>query len=130
MIEMCRSGRELSPSPAATSLAILAALTMAAASSMLGFLFHGQLHVCRGIGGISNAIGLNYHLVNVVALRALKGVEVETDPRGHDASEHHVCTALWASRAMDVNVDVVGQVGFLHDAFPSRRRERNTLCHR
>jgi hypothetical protein len=32
---------------------------------------------------------------------------------------------------MDVNVDVVWQeMGSLHDAFPLRRRERNTLCHR
>ena len=69
--------------------------------------------------------------MSVVALRALKGVEVETHTCGHDASEHHVSMALCASRAMDVKVDVVRQeIGFLHDAFPSRRRERNTLCHR
>ena len=55
--------------------------------------------------------------MNVVALRALEHVEVETHACGHDASEHHVSMALWASGAMDVNVDVVRQqIGFLHDA--------------
>ena len=55
--------------------------------------------------------------MNVFALRALKGVEVETHACGHDASEHHVSMALSASRAMNVKVDVVRQeIGFLHDA--------------
>ena len=55
--------------------------------------------------------------MNVVALKALKGVEVETHTCGHDANEHHVSMAISASRAMDVKVDVVGQeIGFLHDA--------------
>ena len=51
------------------------------------------------------------------AVRALKGLEVETHACGHDASEHHVSIALPARRAMDVKVDVVRQeIGFLHDA--------------
>ena len=55
--------------------------------------------------------------MNVFALGALKGVEVETHACGHDASEHHVSIALSASRAMNVKVDVVRQeIGFLHDA--------------
>jgi hypothetical protein len=41
----------------------------------------------------------------------------KTHTRRHDASEHHVSVALWASRAMDLEVDVVWQeIGFLHDA--------------
>ena len=44
-------------------------------------------------------------------------MEVETHACGHDASEYHVGMALWASRAMDVDADVVRQgIGFLHDA--------------
>jgi hypothetical protein len=55
--------------------------------------------------------------VNVVALRALKRAEVETHACRHDAGKHHVGMALWASRAMDLSVDVIGQeIGFLHDA--------------
>ena len=54
--------------------------------------------------------------MNVFALGALKGVEVETHACGHDASEHHVSMALSASRAMNVKVDVVRQeIGLLHD---------------
>ena len=55
--------------------------------------------------------------MNVVALRALKRADIETHTCRHDASEHHVSAALWASRATDVKVDVVRQeIGFLHDA--------------
>jgi hypothetical protein len=70
--------------------------------------------------------------VNVVALGALKRAEAETQSRGHDASEHHVITALGASRAMDVSVNVVGPGTKLgHDAsLKQAGRERNTLCHR
>ena len=54
--------------------------------------------------------------MNVVALRALKGAEVEPHACRHDASEHHMSIALSADRAMDVNVDVFGQgMGFWHD---------------
>jgi hypothetical protein len=57
--------------------------------------------------------------VNVIALRALEGAEVETNAGGHDASEHHPSMALWAGRALDSNIDMVRQeIGFLHDAFP------------
>ena len=55
--------------------------------------------------------------MNVVALRALKRADIETHTCRHDASEHHVSAALWASRATDVKADVVRQeIGFLHDA--------------
>jgi hypothetical protein len=48
---------------------------------------------------------------------ALERADIETHPCRYDASEHHVSVALWASRAMGVEVDVVGQeIGFLHDA--------------
>jgi hypothetical protein len=64
-------------------------------------------------------MGLNHHLVKEITLRALKRADIETHTCGHDASEHHVSAALWASRA--VQVDVVRQeIGFLHDAFPHR----------
>ena len=67
----------------------------------------------------TECIGLNQHLVNVVALGALKRADIETHACRHDASEHHVSAALWASGAMDVKVDDVRQeIGFLHDAFP------------
>jgi hypothetical protein len=63
-------------------------------------------------------MGLNHHLVKEITLRALKRADIETHTCGHDASEHHVSAALWASRAMDVEVDVVRQeIGFLHDTF-------------
>ena len=56
-----------------------------------------------------------------ITLRALKRADIETHTCRHDASEHHVSAALWASRAMDVEVDVVRQeIGFLHDGFPLR----------
>jgi hypothetical protein len=68
---------------------------------------------------LPECIGLNYHLVKEIALRALKRADIETQTRRHDASEYHVCAALWASRAMDVEIDVVRQkIGFLHDDFP------------
>ena len=48
---------------------------------------------------------------------ALKRADIETHACKHDANEHHVSAALWASGAMDVEVDVVRQeIGFLHDA--------------
>jgi hypothetical protein len=68
--------------------------------------------------GLPECIGLNHHLVNVVALRALKRADIETHTCRRDASERHVSAALWASRTMEVKVDIVRQeIGFLHDAF-------------
>ena len=52
-----------------------------------------------------------------VTLKALKRADIETHTCRHDTSEHHVTAALWASRTMGVEVDVVRQeIGFLHDA--------------
>jgi hypothetical protein len=73
--------------------------------------------LCRWREGLPECIGLNHDLVNVVAPGALERADIETHTCGHDASKHHVSTTLWASRAMDVKVDVVRQeIGFLHDA--------------
>ena len=80
----------------------------------------------RRLTEVSNSLGsaicvvLNNHLMSVVALRALKHAEVEPHHAcRHDASEHHMSMALWAGRAMDVNVDVFGQrMGFGHDEIP------------
>jgi hypothetical protein len=73
--------------------------------------------LCRWREGLPECIGLNHHLVNVVALRALKRADIETHTCRRDASEHHVSAALWASRTMEVKVDIVRQeIGFLHDA--------------
>ena len=61
--------------------------------------------------------------MNVVALKALKRVEVETHACGHDASEHHVSMTLGASGAMDVSVNVFGPgTKFCHE-LPSKRRD-------
>jgi hypothetical protein len=70
--------------------------------------------------------------VNVVALGALKRAEAKTRACGHDASEHHVITALGASRPMDGSVDIIGPgTKFCHDASLEQAGwERNTLCHR
>jgi hypothetical protein len=66
---------------------------------------------------LPECIGLNHHLVKVVALRALKRADIETHTCRHDPSEHHVSAAFCAGRAMDVKVDDVRQeIGFLHDA--------------
>jgi hypothetical protein len=73
--------------------------------------------LCPWREGLPECIGLNDHLVKVVTLTALERADIETHPCRHDASEHHVSMALRASRAMGVEVDVVGQeIGFLHDA--------------
>lgn len=61
--------------------------------------------------------GGDSHLVNVIALRALKRAEVEPRARRHDAREHHGSMASGASWPLDVSIDVVGKkMGFLHDA--------------
>ena len=53
--------------------------------------------------------------MNVLALRALKGVEVESNSCGHDTKEHHASMAPWAGRALDLNTDIVRQkIRFLH----------------
>jgi hypothetical protein len=84
--------------------------------------------LCRWREGLPECIGLNHHLVKEITLRALKRADIETHTCRHDASEHHVSAALWASRAMDVEVDVVRQeIGFLHDAFPHREGGSATL---
>jgi hypothetical protein len=63
----------------------------------------------------SERFGGDQHLLNVIAVRALKGTEVESDSRRHDASEHHASTASWTRRALDSNTDIVRQkIGFLH----------------
>jgi hypothetical protein len=68
--------------------------------------------------------------MNVLALTALKRVEIETHALRHDASEHHVAMALWTSGTMNVDVDVFGQgMRFWHDA-SLEEAERNTLWHR
>jgi hypothetical protein len=55
--------------------------------------------------------------MSVVALRTLKGAEVEPHACRHDASEHHMSLALWAGGAVDEGADVFGQeMGFWHDA--------------
>jgi hypothetical protein len=73
--------------------------------------------LCRWPKGLPECIGLNHHLVNVLAPRALKRADIETHTCGHDPSEHHASAAFWAGRPMDVKVDDVRQViGFLHDA--------------
>jgi hypothetical protein len=62
-------------------------------------------------------IGLNHQLVKEITLRALKRADIGTPTCRHDASEYHVSAAFWASRAMDVEIDVVRQeIRFLHDA--------------
>jgi hypothetical protein len=77
---------------------------------------------------LPECIGLNHHLVKEITLRALKRADIETHTCRHDASEYHVSAALWASRAMDVEIDVVRQeIGFLHDAFPHREGGSATL---
>jgi hypothetical protein len=84
--------------------------------------------LCPWRKGLPECIGLNHHLVKEITLRALKRAEIETHACRHDASEHHVSAALWASWAMEVEVDVVRQeIGFLHDAFPRRGGGSATL---
>ena len=81
--------------------------------------------------GSTECVGLNHHLVNVVALRALKRAEVETHACRHDVRKHYVSIAFWAGTALDLNVDMAGQrTNFWHCVLPSKRRERNALSHR
>ena len=72
-------------------------------------------HRLRGPG----CIGLDHHLVKVIALGTLKRAAVEPRARGHDAREHHISMALWASGAVGVNVDLMRQgAAIRHDASP------------
>jgi hypothetical protein len=66
----------------------------------------------------NECIVLDHYLVKVFALGALKRAEVETQTCGHDAREHHMSMAIWASWTLDVEVDLVGQerMRFWHDA--------------
>jgi hypothetical protein len=55
--------------------------------------------------------------VKAIAPRTFKRAEIEPGVRGHDASEHHVSMTLWASGALDVEVDAIGQrMELWHDA--------------
>jgi hypothetical protein len=66
---------------------------------------------------LTECIGLNHHLFEDIAIGALKRADIETHACRHDASEYHVSTALRASRAMEVEIDLVRQeIGLLHDA--------------
>jgi hypothetical protein len=48
---------------------------------------------------------------------ALKRTNIETHACGRDASEYHVSAALSASRAVDVEIDLVRQeIRFFHEA--------------
>jgi hypothetical protein len=63
--------------------------------------------LCNRRKGSSERFGGDQHFLNVIAVRALKGAEVESDSCGHDASEHHASTAPWAGGALDLNADIV-----------------------
>jgi hypothetical protein len=59
--------------------------------------------------------------VKVIAAGTLKCAAVEARARGHDASEHHLSMALWASGAVGVNVDLMRQgAAIRHDASPQQ----------
>jgi hypothetical protein len=65
--------------------------------------------------------------MRVVAFRTLKGAEAKPHACRHDASDHHVSLALWAGRAVLVNVDVFGQgMGFWHDASLNEAGEQHS----
>jgi hypothetical protein len=76
----------------------------------------------------SECFGGDHHLVNVTALRALKGAEVVPNSCGHNASEHHAGMALWAGGTLDSSIDMVRQkIGFLHDASLEQAGARHSL---
>jgi hypothetical protein len=82
-----------------------------------GSAFFTVIALCRWREGLTECIGPNHHLVKEITPGALKRADIETHTCRHDAGEYHVSAALWASRAMDVEIDVVRQeIGFLHDA--------------
>ena len=75
------------------------------------------MNLCRWWKRATERVSGDHHLVNVIALRALKRAEVETQPCRHDASEHHMSTALWTNGALNLNVDTVKQgMRFWHNA--------------
>jgi hypothetical protein len=75
------------------------------------------MNLCRWRKRATERFVGDHYLVNLIALRALKRAEVETQTRGHDASEHHMSAALWANRAFNLNVDTVRQgMRFWHNA--------------
>jgi hypothetical protein len=79
--------------------------------------FFTVIALCHWREGLPECIGLNHHLFKEIARGALKRADIETHSCRRDASEYHVSTALWASRAMEVEIDLVRQeIGFLHDA--------------
>jgi hypothetical protein len=79
--------------------------------------FFTVIALCLWREGLPECIGLNHHLVNLITLTSLERANIETHTCRHNASEYHVSAALWASRAMDVEVDVVRQeMAFLHNA--------------
>jgi hypothetical protein len=60
--------------------------------------------------------------MNVGALRAFEGAEVETQTSRHDAREHRDSTAFWARWPMDAGAYLVRQeIRLLHNA--SLKRE-------
>ena len=77
------------------------------------------MNLCRWWKRATERASGDHHLVNVIALRALKRAEVETRACGRDASEHHVSMADRAIGAIDLNVEM-GEQGmrFRHDASP------------
>jgi hypothetical protein len=86
-----------------------------------GSAFFTVIASCRWREGLTECIGPNHHLVKEITPGALKRADIETHTCRHDAGEYHVSAALWASRAMDVEIDVVRQeIGFLHNDFPLR----------
>jgi hypothetical protein len=57
--------------------------------------------------------------MNLIALRALIGTQVEANFCRRDASEHHAGLASRAGGALDANIDLVWQeIAILHDASP------------
>jgi hypothetical protein len=92
-----------------------------------GSAFFTVIALCRWREGLPECIGPNHHLVKEITPRALKRADIETHTCRHDASEYHVSAAFWASRAMDMEIDVVRQeIGFLHIDFPSSRRRESS----
>jgi hypothetical protein len=84
---------------------------------MLSVLLHDQPTLCPWRKRLPERLGSDHYLVNVIAFGALERAEIETHARRRDAREHHVSMAPGAGRALDLNVDVVGQgTGFWHDA--------------
>jgi hypothetical protein len=86
------------------------------------------LSLCNRRERSSECFGGDHHLVNVIALRALKGAEVVPNSCGHNASEHHASMAHWAGGTLDSSIDMVRQkIGFLHDASLEQAGARHSL---